>query len=246
MVDAKTAALVGAAILSPYAFDMLRSAGVPIPVYVSPGQIAALAAFPASISGVSMAPKSGAIADSQTFFARWNLWNAALKSQNGVATNVTNYANTAWNATNFAKVTTAQAMEFGGALIAAATAGGNVKDGYPASLNDSDEFQALTGMLATGAMNNILNGTDDPTSYVAPIFALVIKMDSIGVLASGKPFVPTVSDGVAFALGKTVDFVTGIAGDVAGGVARAGLGVLLSTPGLMLIASVIIYKVVRK
>ena len=249
MIDMRTTFLVATAVASPYLLQGARTAGIPIPVYVTAGQTAALAAFPATISGVALAQTGTGIADSKTFFALWNTWNTALRTKDGVATDVTNYSVGAWNATQFANLTLAEAREFGAALIASANAGMSAgSDGYPASLADGDAYQTLTGTLAIGSVSGLLSGSSDADAhqYIEQIFALVLQLDYIGVLPSGKPFVPTVGGGLSAASSAVADFAKNIAGDAAGRVMGVAADAALSTPVLALLAALLVYKAVRK
>lgn len=249
MLDVRTTFLVATAVLSPYLMQNAIAAGAPIPVYVTAGQTAALAAFPSSVSGVSLAPSGAGVADSKTFFAKWNTWNTALRAQNGAATGITNYAVAIWNATQFANLTLAEAREFGAALIASANAGMSVgSDGYPASLADGDAYQTLTGTLAIGSVSGLLSGSNDADArqYIEQIFALVLQLDYLGVLPSGKPFVPTIGGGLAHASGAVADFVSGVAGAAAGKITGLAADAAFSTPVLALVAGLLIYKAVRK
>lgn len=230
-----------AAVASPYALQTVRAAGVPIPVYITPGQTAALAAFPQIVLGVPTNNPGTNIADTQSFVAKWNALNNAYREQNGSAV-MTLYTNPKWNPTNYAKLTGEEATELGKAFIAAADAGEAADSDYKVSATDA--YKDLSGLVATSTN---WGGADDgdANDMVPVIYALVLEMDGAGYLITGKPFEPTVTGGLAAAASAVEAFVGGVAGKAVGGVAGIAADVLLSTPALILIAGVLVYTVVK-
>lgn len=260
-LDARTAFLVGTAILSPYLLDGLRGVGVPIPVYITAGQSAAIGAFPQIVLGVPTNNPGTDIADTQSFFAKWNALNTAFLAQDGsLSTQL--YTNPKWNPTNFAKLTGEQATELARAFLAAADAGAaaltpqtggfdsasglgqlatqSTAESY--TIKDSDEYKTLQGMLSTSD-NWGTADADDAADMVPVILALAIEMDNEGYLASGKPFIPTVSGGLSAASSAVEGFAVGLVGNTLGAAAGLIADTLLSTPGLILLGGLLIYKV---
>lgn len=258
-IDARTAFLVGTAILSPYLLDGLRGAGVPLPVYITAGQKAAISAFPQIVLGVPTNNPGDDIADTQSFFAKWNALNKAFLAQDGTLS-MQLYSNPKWNPTNFAKLTGEQATELARAFLAAADAGMApttstsdvpwTEDGFAAAggtgeyyvLKDNDAYTGLQGMLSTSD-NWGAADAGDAADMVPAILALAIEMDNQGYLASGKPFIPTLNGGINAAGAAVEGFVTGVAGSAIGSIAGLAADTLLSTPGLLLLGGLLIYKV---
>lgn len=254
MIDARTALLVGTAILSPYLLATATAAGVPLPVYVTDGQRAALAAFPATVAGVSTTPTGTSPADTSSLYARWNSVNESIKATQGSATNIKTYVgHPEWTPTNFAALNAEQAVNFANAVIAAADAGAaSASESYndngyanASPISDAQAYQDLQGLLATDATWGA-DADSDAGDYATTILALVLECDQRGYLPAGKPFVPTLAGGLNAASSAVGSFVEGVAGKAAGAAAGLAADVLMSTPVLVLLAGLLVYRVAKK
>lgn len=261
-VDGKTLGLLGAAILAPWiaqqATGVLRSAGVPIPVYVTQGQTAALAAFPSSVDGFSTTAVGDDTADVQSMQARWRIVNAALLAQNGAA-QIDEYTNPSWNPTNIAKLTGQQSVDFANAMIAACDAGVASGGDEAYQLTTIADATLAAQWLASKGVNAVVPNTPLGDAYdalkglirftpddsdaldVAPaILSLALEMDNQGYLITGKPFIPTLSGGLEAAAAAVGSWGVSVAGDAAGAVIGGAASLLLSTPGLFCIVAVLV------
>lgn len=252
MIDLKTAFLIATAVGTPLILQGASRAGVPIPVVITAGQAAAIAAFPATVCGVSSASPGTAKADTSTMFARWNAINGALKASQGSSSGGKVYpGHPEWTPTNFAKLTIDQAVEFANAIIAAADAGAAVADGYDTGASalgvvlsnpiaDSGPYQDLKGLISVESSY----GADqsDADDFGTAILSLVLECDDRGYLVAGRPFVPTLGGGLSAAGAAVGSFVEGIAGKAAGTAISLAAAALLSTPGLILIGGLIFYR----
>jgi len=234
--DVRTFVLVGAAVAAPVLLETASAHGVRVPVYVTGGQLAALAAFGGGAVGTTSA-------DTQQFTSRLFAGSGKMPALTGE-----------------------QAVDLAQRLLAACDAGAaaatepynlnepidSVTGWFASSLDSVRQANAPRSALgnAYDAVKSASLFADESTGASAPelsdaLLSLAIEMDNQGYLVTGKPITVTIAGGLAAAATASAKFIESATTGAVGAAASAAFDLLLTSPVLLGIAGLIAWRVLR-
>lgn len=253
---------VGGAVLAPSLLDAgARATGTPIPAYVTWAGAQARASLSAPILAIGPQPGSDPRQANQRYlsvrraliplrgalgvkgnYAKLSADDASAMLGRFIAACVAGVSDDEKESFRLAESIAPLGLEVS-ADIASNLAAGEVP---PALIKLTDLGRALLAAGQERARIVALYGAVfDPIRAQDACGRLAIEMDYQGYLESGEPISPSIVGGLGAALDASIEFVAGVPVKLAGVVGSGVANVVLSTPGLLLVGGLIVWRATR-